>query len=136
MLAACHVGPQVDEAGSDLGRQPQGAYVTVAMNRKVDGQRTEHQGELLVVRDDGLVILTPKIEPNDSSVVLIPWSTIYRARANERPKYSVLTSKGDSQLAASIDKLRLLSRFPQGLSVELTEQLLAHYDQAALGTLE
>lgn len=136
VLAACHVGPQIDDADPYLGRQPQGAQVIVNMNKKADGRRIEYHGELLDVRDDGLVVLAPKNEQSDASVVLVLWSEIYRTRASELPGFAMRTTQGGSQRKSSIEELRNVSRFPQGLSARLTEQLLAHYGQTAFGSLE
>ena len=134
VLAACHVGPQIDQ--KNIGRQPQGASVVVELTEKAQSKRIEHSGELLEVRDDGLVVLTEKDAQNDSRIILIPWGKVYRARASDLPGIAVRTSQGDSQRRASTDELRNVSRFPQGLSPELTDQLLTRYGQPTVDTVD
>lgn len=133
-LAACHVGPQVDK--SDLGVSAYGANVDVELSRKAGAKRVEHNGELLEVRDDGLLILTHEEADIDPRIALIPWSTIHRAGTSDLPGIAVRMSQGDSQRKASTDKLRNVSRYPQGLSPELTGRLLARYGQSKPDTLE
>lgn len=134
LLAACHVGPQIDE--TSIGRQPHGATVIVELNEKTGGKRIEHYGELLVVTDDGLVVLTPKNEQINARLIEIPWSKIFRIRAPELPGVAMRASQGDSARAASVEELRLVSRFPQGLSEGLARQLLSYYGQTELGALD
>jgi len=133
-VAACHVGPQVNK--SDLGVSAYGANVDVELTRKVRAKRVEYNGELLEVRDDGLLILTHEEVDTDPRIALIPWSTIYRAGTSDLPGIAVRMSQGDSQRKASTDKLRNVSRYPQGLSPGLTDRLLARYGQSNPDTLE
>ena len=133
-LSACHVGPQIDE--TDLGRQPHGASVVVELAEKAKAKRIEHRGELLDVRDDGLVVLVSEVSEAGPRIVLIPWSKIHRASASELSGIAVRTSQGGNQRKASIEELRNVSRFPQGLSPELIERLLTRYGQTALDTIE
>ena len=131
-LAACHVGPQGEQ--TDIGRQPYGAMIDVEIGAR--GEKTRRQGELLEVRDDGLVILMDTEADAAERMALIPWARIKRASASELPGIAVRTSQGDSQRKASIEKLRNVSRFPQGLTPDLANQLLAHYGQTTLDTIE
>ncbi len=134
LVAACHVGPQIDQSG--LGRQPQGAKVDVELTTKTKSKRVERRGELLEVRDDGLVILGRQDADNGPRVVLIPWQMIYRASASDLPGIAVRASQGDSQRQASTEELRNVSRFPQGLSAELMSQLLGRYGQSTLEAIQ
>lgn len=129
-LSACHVGPQVEQ--TDVGRKPYGADVVVQLKEKANSKRVEHSGELLEVRSDGLVVLAGKDAEDEARIIFVPWSRIYRAAANDLPGIAVRTSQGESQQEASTADLRNVSRFPQGLSPELTNQLLAHYGQSAI----
>ncbi len=133
-LSACHVGPQIDD--TNLGRQPHGASVVVELAEKANAKRIEHRGELLDVRDDGLVVLASEASEAGPRIVLIPWSKIHRASASDLSGIAVRTSQGDNQRNASIEELRNVSRFPQGLSPELIERLLIRYGQTALDSIE
>lgn len=134
LLTACHVGPQIDE--SSIGRQPHGAQLLVALNGQVAGKRIEYQGELLDVRDEGLVVLAQKDEQNDSRMFLIPWNRIFGVDATDHKGVKMRASYAVNRRKASVEKLRNVSRFPQGLSPELAGKLLAHHGQTALGTLD
>lgn len=134
LLASCHVGPQIVE--SDLGRHPQGADVLVELIEKAGSKRIEYRGELLDVRDDGLVVAIDDDADEGIRVGLIPWGKIHRASTTELPGIAVRTSQGASQREASTAELRNVSRFPQGLSPELMTRLLLHYGQSTLGTFE
>ena len=134
LIAGCHVGPQVDQ--SDIGRKPHGASVIVQLKAKPMAKKAEHQGELLEVRDDGLVLLREEGVSGMPRVVLIPWGSVYRASASDLPGIAVRTSQGAAQRETSTEALRNVSRFPQGLSPTLAERLLAHYGQSKIETLD
>lgn len=134
LVAACHVGPQIDQ--TNLGRQPQGANVVVELTTKIKSKRVEHSGELLEVGDDALVLLSQKNAQNASRIVLIPWRKIHRASTSELPGIAVRTSQGASRRQASTEELRIVSRFPQGLSPQLMSQLLARYGQSTPEAVE
>lgn len=134
LLASCHVGPQIAE--SDLGQQPHGANLLVELKEKTGSKRIEYRGELLDVRDDGLVVAVDDDADNGIRVALIPWGRIYRASTTDPSGISVRTSWRESYREASTAELRNVSRFPQGLSPELTSRLLSHYGQSTLDTIE
>ena len=134
LIAACHVGPEIEY--SNLGRDPKGASVQVQLTTKTGGKRTKHRGELLEVRDDALVVVVPEPTAAGARLVRIPWNLIYRVKAVDLPGIAVRTSQGDAKRADSTDKLRIVSRFPQGLTAEQSDQLLAHYGQSAMVTIE
>jgi len=134
LIGACHVGPQLDQTG--IGRQPHGANVTVETTRNNNKKRTEHDGELVDVRDDGLLIAVRTDENDDPRVAFVPWNVIYSAKANDWSGFAMRRSQGDTQRAESIEKLRTISRFPQGLSAGLLGQLLAYYGQTTVDTID
>jgi len=133
-IAGCHVGPQIEQ--TDLGRKPHGAAVVVQLKAKPMAKKAEHQGELLAVRDDGLVLLKEEGVSGAPRIVLIPWNIVYRASAIDLPGVAVRTSQGAAQRGKSTETLRNVSRFPQGLSPTLAGQLLARYGQSEVKTLE
>ena len=133
-ISACHVGPQLDK--SEIGQQPHGANVTVELMSKGGKKRTEHNGELIDVRDDGLV-LGIRTDTDDSiRYVFVSWDVIFVARPADWPGYVVRHSHGEARRKESISKQRNISRFPQGLSPELLEEMLAHTGQPELETIE
>ncbi|MGI9233969.1 MAG: hypothetical protein ACR2RD_10100 [Woeseiaceae bacterium] len=134
LLASCHVGPQIEQ--SDLGRHPQGASILVKLPKTPGSKKIEYRGELLDVRDDGLVIVVEDDTDEGIRVVLIPWGKIDRVRPTDLPGIEVRASQGKRMRAASTEELRNVSRFPQGLSPELTTNLLRHYGQSTLETIE
>jgi hypothetical protein len=134
LIGACHVGPQLDQTG--IGRQPHGANVTVEITRKNEHKRTKHDGELVDVRDDGLLIAIRSDANDDPRMAFVPWNIIYGAKATDWSGFAMRSSYGETRRAESIEKLRTISRFPQGLSPELLGQLLAHSGQTTVDTIE
>lgn len=80
-------------------------------------------GELIEVRDDALVIRTGKI------LRLVPYAIVTSARADQT---NVTISGGRAPSRQNQERLRLLSRFPQGLGPDLLDRLLRAYGQAQL----
>jgi hypothetical protein len=82
-------------------------------------------GELIEVRDTGIVLLA------DQKLRLLPYTAILSSEVDQTPsRYSIskrTVPKPDVQA-----QLRLLSRFPQGLTAELMRQLLDANGQAEL----
>lgn len=134
VIAACHVGPQVDK--TDLGVKPQGANAVVALTGKARTKKVEYEGELLDVRGAGVLMLIQGTTELDPRIVLIPWDRINRAATTDKPVIVVRPTHGEKQRRTATDNLRNVSRFPQGLSAELTNRLLARYGQSALDTIE
>lgn len=120
-LNACHVGPQVEQLRTPLS--PKGANIEIVLNSGNSSNRPTHQGELLDVRDTGLVVAL------HTGVHFFPWNTVFKATGTELK--SLRTDLRDSKDLEhpSINELRLVSRFPQGLSIELQRALLAGLGQ-------
>jgi hypothetical protein len=112
--AACQVGGTVETFAP--AHQPAGVAVDLTLQ---GGRKT--RGELLAVEDTALVVLA------QDSVTLVSYGAIFDWRFSqvgallERPPAPDLATK-----------LRLLSRFPQGLTPALLGRLLAAHGQAAL----
>jgi hypothetical protein len=110
-LSACTFGPQVENEA--LARHPRGADIQLAM---VGGSV---RGELLDVRDTGLVVLAA-----GPRIVIARYSSIHRIDVevggsidrNRRPP-----PHGEKQ------RLARLSRFPHGLTPEVERALLRAY---------
>ena len=114
----CRYGQSVEEFPP--AHLPNGAMVRVVTDQREIG------GELIEVRDIGLVILA------DGQLQSLPYNSIRSIRI-EATGHDFET---DSQPFDSRrqQEVRLLSRYPQGLSPEVLEQLLAFYGQTELGS--
>jgi len=113
-LAACTLGSR--PATFAPARSPQGVEARIALwgpRRTV----TALVGELLSVTDSGLVVLSA-----DRRVVHAHWPAQVSATFRQVP---VRLTGGQAPDARARERLRLVSRFPQGLSPELTARLLA-----------
>ncbi len=97
---------------------PKGVIMRV---RTAQGQLS---GELIEVRDAGIVLADQKLR-------LLPYTTILSSEADKtEARYAI--SHGTAPKPGVRERLRLLSRFPQGLTPELVRQLLESYGQAEL----
>jgi hypothetical protein len=120
-LGSCHTGVQLETFRP--AHNPDGIRVQIELERE------QMSGELLEVRADGLLIYA---SARDQRIVLVPYSLIERATFNQFNR--VLTSGRDPDDVTK-ERLRLLSRFPQGLSEELMASVLAAYGQNHLEIL-
>lgn len=82
-------------------------------------------GELLEVQEGGLLLAHPR------ELIVFPFARIRRA---EFAQFDDLTLTGAAPTAAQRERLRLLSRFPQGLTPALRTALLATRNQAEYTT--
>lgn len=114
--AACHVGPSAGSVAAERG--PFGAAGELRLGA------TELKGELVAVRDSGLIIL-----PVGGTITYVPFSRIDQGRFAHVP---ASLHNREPPTPEERDALRLGSRFPQGLSPDLEQRLLAAYGQAAL----
>jgi len=116
-LAGCHVGPRLRTFPPAQG--PEGvAARLVTRSRQV-------RGEVLVVQDTALIVR------GGDSLYFVPIAAI---RQGTFPKViEVEIRKGEFvRWGTSRERLRLVSRFPQGLSDDRLQALLAAYGQRAL----
>ena len=113
LLAACAVGTTGRSYAPAKG--PAGATVTLELTG-------EHQvvGELLAVEDTTLLVL------QERELVRVPLPLITSGKA---PK---LSFTGQSLTGAPRERLRLISRYPQGVSAELEARLLEAYGQSGV----
>lgn len=111
MLSGCYTGPSA--GGFGPATTPHGVASTLQLDR------TTVQGELLEVSDSGYVLLA------QDALVFTPYDAVNDAR------FAGLGSYGSGRpRAASMAKLRLMSRFPQGLSPPTLAALLAETRQS------
>jgi hypothetical protein len=117
-VACFHIGPSAENF--PLASRPNGAPVTV--------QTTSQSvaGELLAVRDDGVVIL------HESRLALARYSDLRSLKVAELADYSIGAGAPPPDRRA---KLNTLSRYPQGIGAELQQKLFALSGQAELEVL-
>ncbi len=85
-------------------------------------RRGEIRGELIEVRDSGVVVAPP------GDIVFVPFAVIRIATFEQ----TNLTYVGSSPSGEVRERMRLLSRFPGGLTPELLDRLLAMRGQQSL----
>jgi hypothetical protein len=86
-------------------------------------------GELIEVRDTGIVVLA------DQKLRFLPYTDIQYSKVDQYSSYGPISNRKAPKPDA-LERLRLLSRFPQGLSPELMRQLLDAYGQTELPGLK
>jgi len=115
LLAACQVGTQAKNYPPATG--PAGATVNLQFN---DKSRTS--GELLAVESGALLLLRGSVVTR----IALP-----QIRSGNAPKVGFDGRlRGDTR-----ERLRLISRYPQGVSPELESQLLRAYAQSEVRNL-
>lgn len=115
IVAACTVGTHA--RNYQPARGPAGAMVNLQLQDK-----SRSGGELLAVEDTALLLL------RDSQLVRVPLSQVRSGRA---PKLSF----SSRMRTGTREQLRLISRYPQGVSTELEGRLLAAYRQREVRSL-
>ena len=109
---ACFTGPSV------RGFQP--AVSGHGVETTIDAGRLTLVGELLEASDSGFVVL------ESNGLMYTPYSLVHKAR------FSDMGSYGSGRPAPGVlQRLRLLSRFPQGMSPQTLQLLLAASGQSA-----
>lgn len=110
--AACHSGPSATTFGPAIG--PRG------IEADLRGLGLRIQGELLEVQDSALLVL------QRDEVILVALRQIGIGGFRQR---GVLIQRGRFVRGRSAAELRLVSRYPQGLTPELRARLLAAHGQ-------
>jgi len=145
VTAGCTVGPG-RRFNTDVA--PEGALLEVSVLAAGPLVRAEVRGELLEVRKDALlvlgmvdeVVLEPprqvavKREARQRQVVLLPFANVVRARFDKLGSGGSFSDRKPPSAAAR-EKLRLVSRFPQGLAPEYLQRLLAAEGQTEVRRL-
>ncbi len=104
-----------------LARRAAGARITLQT------QRTGVDGELLAVRDSAFLVLG-----DGERVVLVPYRAILGGEVEDLGKRFITAGIPS---AGAQERLRLISRFPQGVSPELLPELLLAYGQSELAVV-
>ena len=133
-LCACHVGPQIKDL--DLANNPEGATVEVEVSL-TDGQdKLKFEGELLEIRDDGIVFSGASAEDAEDLLIFVAWKSAVRVRATEFGGYRAEVGRSLEWSADTKERFRLISRFPQGITPEIMDGLLAAHRQEQLRRFE
>jgi hypothetical protein len=117
-VACFHIGPTADKFPLALG--PNGATVTVQTTSQ------SATGELLAVRDDGVVML------RGAKLAFAPFADLRSVKVAVLSDYSIGAGAPPPDRRA---RLNAVSRYPQGISAELQRKLLAQSGQTALDVL-
>lgn len=134
LLSACHVGPLIDQIHA--AREPGGACVLIEIAQWGTQKKQKYEGELLEVRDDGLVVALQSDSIRDTHIAFVPWNIVYRVKATTLPGIQSTTPQTERRREIAIKEFRIVSRYPQGLSPELLDRLLASFDQKAMDIVE
>jgi hypothetical protein len=113
-IAACTLGPTI--------REFEPAHRAAGTPTSVRTSDARIDGELLAVSDSGVVLLAR------DGVTIISYAVIRRGAAKGLP---VDFGLGDAPDGDTRRMLRDLSRYPQGITPELLQKLLAAYRQEA-----
>ena len=113
-IAACPIGPTARR----LANSANGIHTDVQL---VGRPKVQFSGELLAVRDSTLLLL----RDDDAHVVEVPIGAIRSASFRQ---HGTLIDDGKIR-RSDREKLRLMSRFPGGVSPELETRLLSAYGQ-------
>jgi hypothetical protein len=130
-LTACTVGPTLAEFKP--AHSPAGVHTRVNVHRNIL-RDNKVAGELLAVQGDGLLILSQEPVLPDTSgarLVLVPFRMMRSIRIEQVGSFSI-KSEGKEMDESRKARLQMLSRYPQGVSDELLQKLLASHVQSAV----
>jgi hypothetical protein len=116
-LASCSVGPRAEKFAP--AHSPGGADVRLEFGKG----KPLAVGELIAVQDTALLIR------EESVLELVPFASISRGAATASGSRASFARR---PTPAVRERLRLLSRYPGGVTPELLRQLLAAYEQTEL----
>jgi hypothetical protein len=122
-LAGCHIGTRAERF--DPARKPEGVGAEIQVRGKT------LNGELLEVGASSLLLLAQR--QSAGRVVLVPYAAIEDAQF--RQMSSCRIRSGLPPEAAVRERLRQVSRFPQGLAPELLQRMLEDLGQSEPETL-
>jgi hypothetical protein len=135
-ISACQLGPRIDKF--EQARRPEGITTTIEL-RHGFSDAGPLEGELLEVREHGLLL---RVQENreDRRLAFVPYSAMEEVEFDQMNlrvvgQQNELTEEYWPASIQDRKKLRLLSRFPQGLSTPLLEQLLAAEGQTAVDVI-
>lgn len=133
-MSACHVGPQITDL--DLAHNPDGATVEVQIFVSEGRGRMKFEGELLEIRSEGLVFSGSDANESVDEVIFVAWNRARRVKAFKFGGYDATIGQSLEWKPAAKERFRLISRFPQGISPEIMNGLLAAHRQEELRRFE
>lgn len=95
------------------------------VNMRIDTAQGRLSGELIEVRDAGIVILA------DQKLRFLAYTAILSSKIDQTESRYAISQRTVPKPEVQ-EQLRLLSRFPHGLTPELMKQLLGEYGQTEL----
>lgn len=129
-MSACHVGPQIKDL--DLAHNPDGATVEVQVLASEGRDKLKFEGELLEIRNDGIIFSGAAANDSADEVIFVAWSRASRVKATQFGGYSAAIGRSLEWTSETKERFRLISRFPQGISSELMDSLLVAHRQEQL----
>ena len=129
-MSACHVGPQIKDL--DLAHNPDGATVEVQVLASEGRDKLKFEGELLEIRNDGIIFSGAAANDSADEVIFVAWSRVARVKATQFGGYSAAIGRSLEWTSETKERFRLISRFPQGISSELMDSLLVAHRQEQL----
>lgn len=133
-MSACHVGPQIKDL--DLAHNPEGATVEVQVLASEGRDKLKFEGELLEIRNDGIIFSGAAANDSADEVIFVAWSRAARVKATQFGGYSAAIGRSLEWNSETKERFRLISRFPQGISPEMMDSLLVAHRQEQLRRFE
>ena len=133
-VSACHVGPQIKDL--DLAHNPDGATVEVQVLASEGRDKLKFEGELLEIRNDGIIFSGAAANDSADEVIFVAWSKAARVKATRFGGYSAAIGRSLEWNSETKERFRLISRFPQGISSEIMDSLLVAHRQEQLRRFE
>jgi hypothetical protein len=131
LIAGCQIGPRINTF--EAAHQPQGITTTVKLRsgHVTDGHL---QGELLEVRSNGVLLKAQGMYKDHTidtpRLVFVPYTAIKDVHIDQ------LYLNAHENPVRYQDELRVLSRFPQGLSSSLLDTLLEAEGQSRVEVID
>ena len=133
-MSACHVGPQIKDL--DLAKNPEGATVEVQVLALEGRDKLKFEGELLEIRNDGIIFSGTDTNDSADEVIFVAWSRVGRVKATRFGGYNATVGQSLEWSPETKERFRLISRFPQGISSGIMDSLLAAHRQEELRRFE
>jgi len=142
-IAGCHAGPQIENF--EQARRPEGITTIIELRGGI-AEREHVEGELLEVREDGLLLNTREVREGgvvERRLVFVPY-TAMEDIGLEKVNLSMLHEEDNwaeddappKRREPDRETLRQLSRFPQGLSRPLLDKLLEAQGQTTVDVID
>jgi len=134
-ITGCQVGPRIDEL--EQARRPEGATTTIKLHYGF-AEGDELKGELLEVQEKGLLLNASERGQGKAvtrRLVFVPYTAAIDIKLDTPGVRAIFEADTEGGRVLHQEQLRLLSRFPQGLSAPLLEQLLEAQGQKTVYVL-